>query len=158
MLCLCSKVSRCQEVAHKPRNNFKLSPSSKWSGGKNESYIGSHSFNVRQQLPRWLGPNSTIRTLCIQHGKTRVYRMLTFFFSLQTWAHTFYRPQLEADANTLLTEEDASMSYADRLLAGLIEAREMGRKRMAQFQDKSRKTYNARHREISFQAGDLVLV
>ncbi|KZR97175.1 Uncharacterized protein APZ42_008103, partial [Daphnia magna] len=64
--------------------------------------------------------------------------------------------ELDADPNPLRTEEGAAMSYADRLQADLTEAREIVQTRMEQV--KQKEAYDARHRELSFQAGDLVLV
>ncbi|KZR98113.1 Uncharacterized protein APZ42_006617 [Daphnia magna] len=66
--------------------------------------------------------------------------------------------ELDADPNPLLTEEDAAMSYADRLQADLTEAKEIVKTRMQKVKEKQKETYDARHRELSFQTGDLVLI
>ncbi|KZS05277.1 TE: Gypsy retrotransposon integrase 1-like protein [Daphnia magna] len=94
--------------------------------------------------------------------------------------------ELDNDPNPLLIEEDAAMSYADRphnnlmqelilnlrntyplkdvsvvcgrLQADLTEAKEIVKTRMERFKEKQKEAYGACYRELSFQAGDLVLV
>ncbi|KZS05597.1 Uncharacterized protein APZ42_031179 [Daphnia magna] len=66
--------------------------------------------------------------------------------------------ELDANPNPLLTEEDAAMSYTDRLQADLTETKEIVKTRMERVKEKQKEAYDACHRELSFQAGDLVLI
>ncbi|KAI9558361.1 pol polyprotein [Daphnia sinensis] len=66
--------------------------------------------------------------------------------------------ELGADADPLLTEDGATLDYADRLLVELSTAREIEKIRMEEVKNKQKERHDSHHRDLSFQAGDLVLV
>ncbi|KZS10183.1 Uncharacterized protein APZ42_025413 [Daphnia magna] len=59
--------------------------------------------------------------------------------------------ELDADPNPLLTEENAAMSFADRLQADLTEVKEIAKTRMERVKEKQKEAYDARHRELFFK-------
>ncbi|KZS10308.1 Uncharacterized protein APZ42_025255 [Daphnia magna] len=87
---------------------------------------------------------------------TRVYGVLTIFLLYGRETRLPIDSEMDTDPNPLLTEEYAAMGYADQ--ADLIKAKEIVKTRMERVKEKQKEAYDARYRELSFQAGDLVLV